>query len=229
MISSVSRLGSIEEMRYRSMPSTSFNAFSRSRKLSPVVRPKSPVLTPVMTISFCPRRRSAGPSRPDRRQAGCGSTRGHSEWCSRRSSSRSRPAPSERCACGHWSRRPRKAGQRIGLAGVDLGLARQFDHPFVQIALVVVAQYQRDPFDTGYLLRFQLGVAARDGDERLRVAAMDPPDQVAAFLVGVFGDRTAVDDADVGFSFELTRSKPSCSNWRAKVELSEKLSLQPNV
>ena len=36
------------------MPSTSFNAFSRSRKLSPLFLPKSPVLTPVSTISRTP-------------------------------------------------------------------------------------------------------------------------------------------------------------------------------
>ena len=37
-----------------SMPSTSFSAFSRSRKDSPVVLPKSPVFTPVKTTSLTP-------------------------------------------------------------------------------------------------------------------------------------------------------------------------------
>ncbi len=53
-ISSVMRLGSIEEILYRSMPPTLSKAFSKSRNDSPVVRPKSPVFTPVRTISFTP-------------------------------------------------------------------------------------------------------------------------------------------------------------------------------
>ena len=44
----------MEEIRYRSIPSTAFSAFSRSRNDSPVVRPKSPVFTPVSTISRMP-------------------------------------------------------------------------------------------------------------------------------------------------------------------------------
>ena len=54
IVSSPSRFGSMLEIRYLSMSGTSFSAFSRSRKLSPVVRPKSPVFTPVSTISFTP-------------------------------------------------------------------------------------------------------------------------------------------------------------------------------
>ena len=53
-IPSVIRFGSMEDILYRSMPSTSFRALSRSRKVSPVVLPKSPVFTPVITISFIP-------------------------------------------------------------------------------------------------------------------------------------------------------------------------------
>ena len=54
MISSVIRFGSMLDMRYLSMPGTASSACSSSRKLSPVVRPKSPVFTPVSTISFTP-------------------------------------------------------------------------------------------------------------------------------------------------------------------------------
>ena len=43
-ISSVSRLGSMDEMRYRSMPFTPSSPRRRSAKLSPVVRPKSPYI-----------------------------------------------------------------------------------------------------------------------------------------------------------------------------------------
>ena len=53
-ISSVSRFGSIEEIRKRSMPDTASSAFSRSRKVSPVLLPKSPVFTPVSTTSTMP-------------------------------------------------------------------------------------------------------------------------------------------------------------------------------
>ena len=51
---SVRRFGSMEDILYLSMPSTSLRAFRRSRKLSPVLFPKSPVFTPVRTISFMP-------------------------------------------------------------------------------------------------------------------------------------------------------------------------------
>ena len=44
----------MDEILYLSIPSTSFRRFSRSRKDSPVVFPKSPVLTPVSTISLMP-------------------------------------------------------------------------------------------------------------------------------------------------------------------------------
>ena len=44
----------MDEILYLSIPSTSFNALSNSRKLSPVVLPKSPVFTPVSTTSFTP-------------------------------------------------------------------------------------------------------------------------------------------------------------------------------
>ncbi len=46
IISSVSRFGSIEEILYLSMPSTSLRLRIRPKKLSPVVLPKSPVFTP---------------------------------------------------------------------------------------------------------------------------------------------------------------------------------------
>ena len=53
-VSSVSRLGSMDEILYLSMPSTLSRALRRSMKLSPVLFPKSPVFTPVRTISFTP-------------------------------------------------------------------------------------------------------------------------------------------------------------------------------
>ena len=54
MISSFRRLGSIEPIRRRFNPSIWSSALSKSRKVSPVVRPKSPTLTPVRTISSPP-------------------------------------------------------------------------------------------------------------------------------------------------------------------------------
>ena len=44
----------MDDILYLSIPSTAFRALSRSRKLSPVVFPKSPVFTPVRTISLMP-------------------------------------------------------------------------------------------------------------------------------------------------------------------------------
>ena len=48
------RSGSSELIRKRSMPSTLSKALTKSKKLSPVVLPKSPMFTPVNTISFPP-------------------------------------------------------------------------------------------------------------------------------------------------------------------------------
>ena len=44
----------MDDIRYLSIPSTPSSAWSRERKLSPVLRPKSPVFTPVRTISRIP-------------------------------------------------------------------------------------------------------------------------------------------------------------------------------
>ena len=44
----------MEDIRYLSMPSTWSSAWISSKKVSPVFLPKSPILTPVITISFPP-------------------------------------------------------------------------------------------------------------------------------------------------------------------------------
>lgn len=46
-------------------------------------------------------------------------------------------------------------------------------------------------------MRLQLRVAPRHGDDRPGIAAMEPADQIAAFLVGMLGHRAAVYHADV--------------------------------
>ena len=65
--------------------------------------------------------------------------------------------------------------------------------------LIVVAQHDVHTLYRGDLLRLELRVASRHGDDRRRVAAVEFADQVAAFLVGVLRDGTAVDDANIGF------------------------------
>jgi hypothetical protein len=93
-------------------------------------------------------------------------------------------------------------GQRIGVAAENLcpALAPERGDPAVQLALVVVAQHQVHPLDGGDFLRLELRVAPRHGNDGLRVAAVELANQVAAFLVGVLGHRTAVYHADVGRS-----------------------------
>ena len=57
MVSSVKRFGSIEDILNLSMPSTSLRAFIKSKKvcsLTPFLKPKSPMFTPVKTISLTP-------------------------------------------------------------------------------------------------------------------------------------------------------------------------------
>ena len=97
----------------------------------------------------------------------------------------------------------RKGGEEIGqLLRVATGelcgpLARKSRYTPEKFALVVVAQHQIDPFDRGDLLRFELGIATGDDNNRRRVAPMDFTDQVTAFLVGMFGHRTTVDDRNI--------------------------------
>jgi hypothetical protein len=52
MISLESRLGSIEEILNRSIPSILSSAFVSSKKFSSLLCPKSPILTPVRTTSL---------------------------------------------------------------------------------------------------------------------------------------------------------------------------------
>ncbi len=164
---------------------------------SPVVRPKSPVLTPVMTIcrdlprlvdQFGDRHVAARTAGVVDRAIGAAVVAAvlHLQ-------------KGARAVAARKSREERR--QRIGVAAVDLrpALARQCEDPAVQFALVVVAQHQVDPLDGRYLLRLELSVASRHGDDRLRIAAVELADQVAALLVGMLGHRTAVDDANVGF------------------------------
>ena len=76
---------------------------------------------------------------------------------------------------------------------------------------------------------FELRVASRHGDDRLRVAAVEFADQVAAFLVGVLRDGTAVDDANIGFGRGRDAHETAALELAGEVEDSEKLSLQPKV
>ena len=54
IISSVRRLGSMLDIRYLTSPSRLSKACMSSKNVSPVLRPKSPVFTPVRTISLAP-------------------------------------------------------------------------------------------------------------------------------------------------------------------------------
>ena len=93
-----------------------------------------------------------------------------------------------------------EACERLGVAAVYLGasLARQLKHTLIQIPLVVVAQHDVDTLDVGYFVRFELGVATRDGYYGIGVEAVYAAYEVAALLVGMFGYGAAVDDAYVG-------------------------------
>lgn len=199
---------------------------------SPVVRPKSPVLIPVMTISRCPaaaillgflhqigdRHIAAGAPRIVDRTVGALIV----------------------AAVLHFQERTgtvaaRKSGEEIGqflhIATGELcgSLASKSRYTPEKFALVVVAQHQIDPFDRSDLLRFELGIATGDDNNRRRVAPMDFTDQVTAFLVGMFGHRATVDDRNIRRFRNPDLMKPPASNSRARVELSEKLSLQPKV
>ncbi len=93
-----------------------------------------------------------------------------------------------------------ETGQLLGLAAVHARrpLARQFGHAPVEVALEVVAQHEVHALDGGDLAGLELRVAPRHGDDGPGIAAVEFADEVAALLVGVFGDRAAVDHADVG-------------------------------
>ena len=93
-----------------------------------------------------------------------------------------------------------KAGQLLGGATVNPGrsFARKRRHATEKVALVVVPQHEIDPFDGGDLLRPELGVASRHGDDGRGITTVEPADQVAALFVGMFGYRAGVHHADIG-------------------------------
>ena len=91
-------------------------------------------------------------------------------------------------------------GQLFGVAGVHGGftLGAQCGNTIEDGALVVVSDDQIDSVDGRQFLGTQLGIAARYGDDGLRILADQSADDVAALLFRVFGHRTAVDYIDVG-------------------------------
>lgn len=86
-------------------------------------------------------------------------------------------------------------GAGEGAAG---GLARQGGNFSEKLPLEMGAEDQIHPLHLQDLIRLELGVAAGDGDDSIGVDALEAADDIPAFLVGVLGHRTGVDDVDVG-------------------------------
>ena len=63
---------------------------------------------------------------------------------------------------------------------------------------MIVAQHDIHTIYGGNFVWFELRITPRNGNYGIRVAAVYFTDYIAAFFVGVLGDRTAVDNRNIG-------------------------------
>ena len=98
-----------------------------------------------------------------------------------------------------------KAVDGVDVAGIALlpargiavaGLEKRQDQRH-QLAFALGADHEVHAVDFEDFLRFELRVAAGDGNPGFRRDLVQPADEVAAFLVGVFRHRTGVDHDDI--------------------------------
>lgn len=71
------------------------------------------------------------------------------------------------------------------------------------LVFLVATEDECDARDFGDAGGLELGVAARHDDEGMRVVAQAAADHLSAFLVGLLGDGTGIDDVDVGLLVEI--------------------------
>lgn len=90
--------------------------------------------------------------------------------------------------------------ERALLARIEFAFFHQLVDLGEQLSLRRVSEHDIHAFDPAYRAGFQLGIAARDGDDGIGVRAGQLSDKVAAFLIGVFRYRTGIDDVYVGIA-----------------------------
>ena len=188
------------------MPSTESRQRSRSMKRSPVSYPKSPMLTPVITISLPP---SAAARRA----------------CSARSAIRPlRLRPRARgivitgtiaatvlhlqekiCAVASRARRI-NCLMSFSAVTFTVGSWSAYQRSTKSaISPLVVSHHDVNAFDVGHLLAVQLGIASRHHHHGIRVSARQFSDFLSAFLVSQFRHRASVDHANIGRLARLHR------------------------
>ncbi len=108
---------------------------------------------------------------------------------------------------GPFAGRPggENAFHRIYLAGVTISALLPVEGEPHQFSFLSGANDQVDAVDGEDFLRLELGVAAGYGNAGVRRRLVEPADEIAALLVGMFGYRAGVDheavDVRTGFDF----------------------------
>ena len=108
---------------------------------------------------------------------------------------------------GPFAGRPGRedAFHRINLTGVTISALLPVEGELHQFSFLSGANDQVDAVDGEDLLRLELGVAAGYGNAGVRRRLVEPADEIAALLVGMFGYRAGVDheavDVRAGFDF----------------------------
>ncbi|MCY1552721.1 hypothetical protein D3C87_1574230 [compost metagenome] len=72
-----------------------------------------------------------------------------------------------------------------------------------QVEFLRSTQYQVNPFNTGDLLRLQLGITTRDHHQAFRCFSLYFPHDLAAFFISIFRYRTGVDDIYICHRFKI--------------------------
>ena len=74
-----------------------------------------------------------------------------------------------------------------------LGIWSKLLDALKEVALIVVAEYDINTLDGGYVVGLELRVTPCDSDYCIGITAMYLADYITAFFIGVFGYRAAVD------------------------------------
>ena len=74
-----------------------------------------------------------------------------------------------------------------------------------EVGLLIRSQHEVDAIDLADGRWLQLSIASRHHDKRMRMVAHQAMNNLAALVVGHFGHRASVDQADVGLFAFLTR------------------------
>lgn len=92
-----------------------------------------------------------------------------------------------------------KALHVLYIAAADTGgtVLMKLTEMLSNIVLFACTNHQINPFQRSNGLRFQLGIAAGDYHRRFRILPLNPANQLFTFLVGIFSNRTGINDIHI--------------------------------